>query len=853
MKYTNQNIRQFWQEHGVIISLSFFILIMATFFRQSLYGIFGEQNYLSVHIIMEFFIITIAFTIAIQSWMVFPHILSSYRLWIGALFFAIGFLEIAHALTYKGMPFFLSESSAYKATWFFMVARLTEVIAMLAIILSKDRLVASQERWMAYGLALIYSFVWFIAIFWPAPLLPELVQEGIGTTTIKNNLQYVGMVVEFLLIFYVMVQFRSKEIFSFMLIVASVYLTTADYFFTTYKSVYDINNFTGHWFQLAGFYFLQRAVYHTSVEEPFQKQKEAEEQLKQSERFLQEITSHMGEGLVVMDTKGRLTYMNLEAERLLQWSQEDLLGKNIHDLIHRKQDGSLFPYEECPCKKSCELGQVFRIKEDWFIRKSGGLFPVSYVATPFFENGEISGTIMVFQDISQQKKDQELIQYMAFHDELTTLPNLRYVKDKMIEMLQQQPLQKFALLVLDIDRFKNMNEALGHSFGDLILQAVAARLQDQLSSRMFFGRLTGDEFALILSNVKLEEEILTVVERIQNTMKEPLQSQNLLLNITLSMGVAIYPDHGMDVEDLLQHANMALIEAQQQNKPYQLYKSSMDGKALDRLVLENDLYHALTKEEFHVVYQPQVDIQTGQIFGLEALVRWRHPLHGWISPAKFIPIAEETGLIIPLGEWVLRTACQQMKKWHNMGLPPMVIAVNLSIRQFYQLNLVETVKGILQETGLSPQFLELEITESMMMNVEHAMKTLHSLKQLGIHIAIDDFGTGYSSLSYLKHLPVDRLKIDQSFVRDLLDDQHDTTIVSTIISMARHLNLNVIAEGVETLNQKEVLREKQCQQVQGYLFSPPLTPEDLIQQFAYLQQKARESVIVMDSQVSHIS
>lgn len=825
--------------NATIIVLSVFILLISLFFRESLYGVFGEQNYLTIHLIMEFLIITIAFSIAIQSWMVFPHILSSYRLWIGALFFAVGLLEVVHAITFKGMPFFLSESSAYKATWFFMVARLTEVVVLLFIVTSKDVLVSSRQRFVAYAIALVYAAFWSITIFYPEPLLPDLVKEGIGTTTLKNNLQYVGMALEITIIYIVAVRFRSKEVFNFMLITASAYLIIADYFFTTYKSVYDVNNFIGHWFQLAGFYFLQRAVYQSSVEEPFQKQKETEHLLKQNEKFLQTITSNIGEGLIVMNGSGELTYMNYEAERLLGWSEEELLRKNVHDYIHRDKDGSHVPIEKCPCLKASKLGKIYRINDDYFIRRDGTIFPVSYVASPFQGEGQETGSILVFRDITKMKKDQELIHYMAFYDELTKLPNIRYLKERWGEIVKRLPTNKAAILILDINRFKNINEALGHSFGDLILQAVANRLHESISEEMLLCRLTGDEFVLVLPTEN-DQEILNTYDRVQKGFKEPIQAQHLLLNVSISCGVARYPENGMEADILLQHANNALIEAQNQNKLVQFYEPTMNGKALDNLVFENDLYHALSKKELHVVFQPQVDIYKGEVIGLEALLRWKHPVHGWIPPVKFITIAEETGLIIPIGQWILRTACRQMKEWQTRGLPPLRISVNLSIRQFYQQNLVDTIKEILEDTGLPAEYLELELTESMMMNIEHTKKTLDDLKELGIQIAIDDFGTGYSSLSYLKHLPVDRLKIDKSFVQDIVDKDSDLTIISTIILTAHFLKLEVIAEGVETMIQKEMLHSQHCTQIQGYLISKPLPPDQLFEDFSAIQQRTAE-------------
>ncbi|MGJ7922359.1 EAL domain-containing protein [Neobacillus sp. LXY-4] len=840
MNITNRNFHRLWKTHGFIIELSLLLLIVALMFRVSFYGFLGEQNYLTFHLIMEFFITTTALTIAIQSWMVFPHNLSNYRLWIGALFFSIALLELAHMITYNGMPYFFGDSSAFRATWFFMVARLTEVSGILIIVAFKDRRVPAQKRIVAYGIALIYSVIWMVVLFNPEPLLPELVIDGFGTTELKKNLQYTGIILELIVIVFAVSRFQSKDLFNTMLIVASIYLITSDYLFTTYKSVYDINNFLGHLFQFAGFYFLQRAGYHSAVEEPFQKQKEAENLLKQNEKFLQTITSHMGEGLIVLDNYGNTTFMNLEAERLIQWKDKEIVGKNFHDLVHKKFEGNNYLFCKYPFQESNQGADLFREEEDYFSKKNGEVFPASYVVTPFFEQDHLAGSIMVFRDITQQKKDREMIQYMAFYDELTELPNTRFLKDRWFEIVNKQPNQKKVMFIIDIDRFKKINEALGHSFGDMILKATANRLKKQLSEQMIIARLTGDEFALILpcECKELEQDVTTIVKQIQDTLREPLQAQTLLVNITVRMGVAVYPDHAESMEELLQRANMALVEAQLQNKSFQFYHHSMDGKALDHLVLENDLYHALECNELFLAYQPQIDIETGEIIGVEALLRWNHPQYGLIPPARFIPIAEDTGLIVPIGEWVLRTACKQVKEWQNQGLPPFVVGVNLSIRQFYQQNLVETVKEILAETKLLPKYLELEITESMMMNMDHTLKTLQLLKELGVQIAIDDFGTGYSSLSYIKFLKVDRLKIDQSFVRDLITDESDTTIVSTIISMAQHLQFTVIAEGIETLKQKEILHKENCKLGQGYLFSPPLSPRELVEQFERIQAKA---------------
>ncbi|RKD24430.1 diguanylate cyclase [Ammoniphilus oxalaticus] len=818
--------RRFWSENVAVIVGSILIVLVIMIFRAPLHGLFGHEKYVGLHLIMEFFIVTMAFMIAIQSWMIFPHTLSNFRLWIGASFFAITLLEIGHGITYKGMPFFISESSTYKATWLFIIARLTQVCSLLLILVWKDRLkVTPHPRWLVYTLAFGYSLVWLVLIFLPTPIFPDLVHNGLGTTGLKNGLQYVGIAIELIIVVVLGRRFmEKKDMFHLMMLVAFVYLIIADYLFTTYQTVYDISNFMGHIFQICGFYFMQRAVYHTAVVEPFQAQKKVEEELKA-------ITEHMGEGLLALDNEGRLTYMNPEAERILKWTQHELQQEQppLEAIQLCKKERSFSPVATSNRGTSLDPNQA---SEGWVTRQDGQLIPVSYVETPLYEADQITGKIIVLRDISQQKKDQECIHYMAYYDELTGLPNHRYVKDKLTDRLQSN--ESFALLALDIDRFRNMNEALGHSSGDLILQSLVKRIQESLDPSIFFGRLRGDQFALIVPKEQLCDKALSICAQIEEGLAKPLQVRHLLLKMTVRIGVALYPQDGEEAGALLQRANMALTEAKQKKSLKQFFQPFMDGKALNRLVLENDLFEALQQNQLSLVYQPQVNLITGRIEGLEALLRWRHPQHGWIPPDQFIPIAEDTGLMIPIGEWVLRSACQQAKLWQESGLGPLDIAVNLSTRQFYAQNLAETIGEILEEAGVHPANLELEITESMMMNVEHAQTTLQALKKLGCKIAIDDFGKGYSSLYYLRHLPIDRLKIDRSFIRDLEHNHRDDTIVSTIISMAEHLQLEVIAEGVETIQQSEALRRKQCYRAQGYLFSPPLTPELFVQQFSRL-------------------
>ena len=677
------------------------LLSIVLLFRNEFYGIFGEDNYVVIHLMMEIFIIVGSFTIAIQAWLIFPYILSSHRLNIGAVFLALGLLEIVHALSYTGMPFFIKESSPYTATWLYMVTRVSQAMGLLIILAMKQKKVHRARRWIAYTFACLYAFAWMGIVYYPTQLLPDLVIPGVGLTPLKIGMQYAAIGVQIFLILFILRHFQLNQTRNTMIIMASLYLILGDSMFISYNSVFDITNFIGHLFQLTGYYYIVRALYYSSVEEPFQ--------------------------------------ALIAAERRL-------------------------------------------------------------------------------------KKSEEVLHYKAYHDELTKLPNTRYFSERLIEKLKEKSSKK-AVIMIEIDRFKSFNESLGHSFGDLIFQKVAKRLQHSLSGEFFISKIRGEAFTIIVDEVESEEDIVKLCMRIQELMKEPFQIQHFLLNITLNIGIAIYPDHGENKEKLLRHAQVAMREAQKVTERYMFYHSAMAQQLVERLMLEHDLHNAAENGELYLEYQPQVNLQTGEIYAVEALARWKHPKKGWISPGTFIPIAEETGLIVPIGEWILETACRQTKKWHDEGLPHLGVAVNLSIRQFFQQNLVQMVGDVLERTNLDPHYLELEITESMTMDTRHTIEVLHDLKKLGVRIAIDDFGTGYSSLLYLKDFPIDSLKIDRSFVQNVQSNDHDGALTSMIISMAQYLQLQVIAEGVEEVEQLSFLTGRRCDIIQGYLFSKPIPPE----------------------------
>lgn len=444
-----------------------------------------------------------------------------------------------------------------------------------------------------------------------------------------------------------------------------------------------------------------------------------------------------------------------------------------------------------------------------------------------------------------QRRVEDMIRHQASHDRLTGLPN-RLLFDERLSLALAYAHQRgemLAVMFLDLDRFKIINDTLGHAIGDQLLQQVAQRITHCLRKSATFARWGGDEFTLILPNIRSARDAAKVAKQIIKTLKDPFNCSGQEFHVTTSIGIALAPYDGEDTETLLKNADAAMYRAKQQGKNnFQLYAPDMNTQALEQLVLANDLYRALNRKEFLLHYQPQVDLQTGQIVAMEALVRWQHPERGLISPNQFIPLAEETGQINAIGEWVLQTACAQNRVWQEAGLPPMRVAVNLSARQFQQQNLGKLIHRVLTETGLEARYLEVEITETTaMQDVNNTIAVLKELQTMGVHISIDDFGTGYSSLATLKQFPLHTLKVDREFVKDLMTDTKNAALIKAIVALGHGLNLKVIAEGVETSQQWQFLCSVNCDAMQGYFFSKPL-PAELAAQLC-LNQQASNSII----------
>ncbi len=545
----------------------------------------------------------------------------------------------------------------------------------------------------------------------------------------------------------------------------------------------------------------------------------------QTSQTLEALISNSPLAIISFDHDGIVKTWNPAAEQIFGWKPCEVIGCHIPLISEDEQDefGDLLAI--------MLQGKALTDVEFCCKKKNGDLIDISLSITLLLDKqGDISGGMTVITDISKRKQAEEIIKHMAYHDTLTGLPNRNLFYDRLIQALKQAKRNHsmFAVLFLDLDRFKVINDSLGHTFGDLLLHSVGERLQKCIREIDTIARQGGDEFTALLIDID-HEGVTLVANRILDSLSQPFILQDQEITITPSIGISLYPSDGEDVETLIKHADTAMYRAKEQGRNnFQLYIQGMSTQLSNRLEMENSLRKALTRNEFILYYQPQFQIDTGEMVGMEALIRWNHPTQGFIPPSEFIPLAEETGLIIPIGEWVLQTACQQNKSWQQAGFPPVRVSVNISAQQFKQPQLVEIVERILGETKLNPQYLELEITENISMSDVHlTTTTLDRLKKLGIKISIDDFGTGYSSLGYLKRFPIDTIKIDQSFVRDIHADADDAAIVRAIMAMAHSLELNVIAEGVETMEQLNFLEQQNCDEAQGYLFMKPLSVNDL--------------------------
>lgn len=547
--------------------------------------------------------------------------------------------------------------------------------------------------------------------------------------------------------------------------------------------------------------------------------------LAKSEQQYKSLFESHPDAVFSLDLSGNFQSVNISCTHILGYDQEELFRQSFLNFII--EDDQKLARDAFRNAKT-GIPQTFEVRG---IRKQLELYYLHITLIPIMIGKQPVGMYGIAKDMTELKRNQEKIERLAFHDVLTGLPNRRKFEDSLQNALKKanERNNMVAVFYIDLDRFKKINDRLGHDAGDLLLIEVAKRLTGCLRTKDLIARQGGDEFTLFLQDVFSPQNATLVAERLLETLNQPFSIDGHDLKITPSIGIALYPTHGTNVTKLMKNADRAMYQAKTTGKnKYVIYSKEMSEKEEQKLLLEEELTKALERNEFVLHYQPQIDIQTNKIIGFEALLRWQHPKLGMVSPAEFIPLLEETGQIIQIGEWVLRTACQQAKEWHKQGFPYLKVAVNLSPVQFDYVHFIEMVSNILHETKLSPHCLDLEITEGIAMKKEEqVIRKLEKLQALGVQISIDDFGTGYSSLSYLTKYPINTLKIAREFIQEIENDKQQEAIISSIIMMAKNLKLTVIAEGVETKAQAAFLQKKQCDQIQGFYFSKPLEADQI--------------------------
>lgn len=549
----------------------------------------------------------------------------------------------------------------------------------------------------------------------------------------------------------------------------------------------------------------------------------SQQQLRESEQRFKTLFEHHPDGIFVRDLSGKLISGNKAIEDITGYSIEELQREALPTLGSPEDT---FAAEELA--PSANGTKKFRTSS---VRKDGSTVEMELAYMPLIINGEITGMHGIARDVTQARNYERRIEHLANHDVLTGLPNRLLLTDRLQHAIDQSRRTgtQTGVLFLDLNRFKQVNDSLGHDLGDLLLEKIATRLKHLVRESDTVARLGGDEFVLVLTDLDSIETMAAVAEKVLEAVSQPIKLAGHELNITTSIGGSVFPKDGHDVATLLKHADLAMYQAKELGSAsFRFYDPAMNIKILERLLTESALRRALEKNEFTIYYQPRICTRRRAIIGVEALVRWQHPEKGLIAPADFVPLAEEIGIIGSLGEWVLRSACAQNQAWQEAGLPRIKMAVNLSAQQFRSSAIEKTVASALETSGLDAQYLELEITEtSLMQNIDASFETLLHIRNTGVSISIDDFGTGYSSLSHIKRLPVDTLKIDKSFIRDIASDRDDAAIVGATIAMARHMDLRVVAEGVTAPSQVRFLMEHACHEMQGYLFSPPIPPAEM--------------------------
>ncbi|GLR62631.1 bifunctional diguanylate cyclase/phosphodiesterase [Marinospirillum insulare] len=818
-----------WHQVAILFSTLLALSVLASF------------NFLLYHTLVELLRVVVLGGVFVLGWHTRRWSNNSALLVLSIAAGFIGVLELLHTLTYKGMGLMaLDDPNIPTQLW--LAFRYLEALAVLVAVLSLGKKVHIPSNFLGFGLlATLFCVTIFNGQF------PDAFIEGKGLTPFKIYSEWV-MILAFLASAFLLLNAKNhleKDV-RWLLAAAMLCNALSSFAFTQYIGVFDFANQLGHHLLLVSTYLIYRAILVTGLLTPYEL---LFSDLKKNEQRLESLVAESSASLratqalntafidnipssvSVKDTLNRYTLVNPAFEKLVGKSKEQILNKTFHEVlpIQLAQRVALSLEQVRGQVEACVTEDVV-VFDDKKIAFETIHFPV------IDSNGCLLGSGTIATDVTERKASRAYIENLAHFDQLTGLMNKVYFVKQAEEQMQRckGTACQCALIYIDLDHFKDVNDSLGHDVGDKFLCVLAKKLQLLVANQGLVSRYSGDEFLVLLTNLPNKAFIIDFVENLQSHLSHPVNVDSYDLATNSSVGIASYPADGQDFTTLFRNASTAMYAVKSDGRNnYQFFEKNMQEEAQERISLLSKLRVALENQELSLNYQPQYDSTGTQIIGAEALLRWEHPELGFVSPARFIPLAEDSGLIVPIGEWVLNQACQQAIKIQQTGIPPFVMSVNLSAVQFRKGDLVETVKKALATSGLEPQYLGLELTESLLLkDQKRLLQMLSQLKELGVQLSIDDFGTGYSNLSYLKRFAVDKLKIDQSFVRDMENDTDDYALVTTVIQLAHSLGLEVTAEGVETQQQMQMLAELKCDEFQGYYFAKPMPADEFV---LYLQ------------------
>lgn len=770
-----------------------------------------RRFYLPAHTFMEVLSVVVAAMVFSTGWHSFDGRTPRGVALLSPAFLAVGLLDFGHLMSVPGMPGLDGPGTVEKGIAFWLPARGIAALALLAAALAPEPARAGRGT---RRVLLVLSLAAGALGYWLALLRPDLLPAtfvpGRGLTEFKVGTEYAFMAVSALAAWLLLRRARANgSAANWYLFTAAAINAISVVSFTLYRDADDIFNLAGHLYKVFMDLCLYRAIFVVAVQDPYLRLRRSERSLFESETRFRSLMEAAPDAIVMSDARGRIAMMNACAESLFGVPRRAATGIPVGVLVPPQEDGS----DEVACR-----------------RAHGDPFPAEVRRSRVSSSGE-ELDIAIVRDLSERRKLEKALLEQLTHDALTGLPNRRRILEALAEAITAARVggHMLAVLVFDIDQFKKVNNSFGYADGDAVLRECVRRISSALRPGDTLARQGGNEFIILQKNVAREAEVAALADTLLAHMREPFSPRGQQVFLSASVGIALMPEEEVRPQELLHRAQVAMGAARAEGEGrYRFHTGEMERTLRERVSLEAFLRHAVERGELAVQYQPRVSMNSGEMVGVEALVRWRHPTLGLVPPGRFIPIAEETGLIEEIDMWVLREACTRAAAWQAEGLAPVRVSVNLSARQFQHEDLAQRVRAVLEQTGLAPRYLELEITESTVMDdIDVARKALHALKEVGVALSIDDFGTGYSSLSYLKRFPIDVLKVDRSFITDVMNDPNDAAIVRAIIALAHGLDLEAVAEGVETMEQVTFLKANGCDEIQGYYYSPPVWPERL--------------------------